>query len=149
MCWIRIFILSFFLSSFFSYFLGLFWLTLTNHKMDGMGEGINVFLVFHFNPLMNINLAHWHFCHFFLLDLLVITRLIADETSFIDAVKSKLLTLTFKSDIVRIWAHIKLQLQSERLNQLKLTPIATTVYLSHLPNPTHNHDYPLFVCQNL
>ena len=26
----------------------------------------------------------------------------------IDAVKSELLTLTFQSDIVRIWAHIKL-----------------------------------------
>ena len=139
----------FFLSSFFSYFLGIFWLTLTNHKMDGMGEGINVFLVFHFNPLTNIHLAHRHFCHFFLLDLLVITRLIADATSFIDAIKLKLLTLTFQSDIVRIWGHIKLQLPSERLNQLKLTPIATTVYLSHLPNPTHSHHYLLSVCQNL
>ena len=139
----------FFLSSFFSYFLGIFWLTLTNHKMDGMGEGINVFLVFHFNPLTIIHLAYRDFCHFFLFDLLLITRLIADETSFIDAVKLKLLPLTFQSDIVRIWAHIKLQLQSERLNQLKLTPIATTVYLSHLRNPIHSHHYPLSVCQHL
>ena len=70
--------------------------------MDGMGEGINVFLVFHFNPLTIIHLAYRDFCHFFLFDLLVITRLIADETSFIDAVKLKLLPLTFQSDIVRI-----------------------------------------------
>ena len=27
---------------------------------------------------------------------------------FIDAIKSELLTLTFQSDIVKIWAHIKL-----------------------------------------
>ena len=61
---------------------------------------------------------------------------------FIDAIKSELLTYTFQSDIVRIWAHIKLSaflLQSERVNQLKLTPLATTVYLSHLPNPTHRY----------
>ena len=61
---------------------------------------------------------------------------------FIAAINSELLTLAFQSGIVRIWAHIKLSLfllQSERLNQLKLTPLTITVYLSHLPYPTHSH----------
>ena len=46
---------------------------------------------------------------------------------------------TFQSDIVRIWAQyhtITLILQSERLKQLTLILLITTVYLSHLPNPT-------------
>ena len=34
---------------------------------------------------------------------------------------------------------IILLLQSEHFNQLKLTPITTTIYLSHLPYPTHSH----------
>ena len=50
---------------------------------------------------------------------------------FTDAIKSALLNVTFQSDIVRIWAHVKLSpLQSERLNQLGLSPLATIVYLS-------------------
>ena len=61
---------------------------------------------------------------------------------FIDVIKSELLTLTFQSDIWRIWAHTKLStllFQSEELNRLRLAPLATTVYLSHLPNPTPSH----------
>ena len=61
---------------------------------------------------------------------------------FIDAIQSELLALIFQSDVVRIWAHIKLAsllFQSERLKWTKVTPIATTVYLSHLPNPTPSH----------
>ena len=50
------------------------------------------------------------------------------DLHFIDASKSE------QSDIVRIQARIKLQ--NERLNELRFTPLATTVYLSHLPNPT-------------
>ena len=38
---------------------------------------------------------------------------------------------------MRIQARIKLQ--NERLNELRFTPLATTVYLSHLPNPTPSH----------
>ena len=49
------------------------------------------------------------------------------DLHFIDASKSE------QSDIVRIQARIKLQ--NERLNELRFTPLATTVYLSHLPNP--------------
>ena len=87
-------------------------------RWDVRGNRITIFLVFHFQPLTNIHLVHWDFYHLFLLDLFVITRLIADETCllrylhficiFIDAIKSELLTLTFQSDIVRIWVHIKL-----------------------------------------
>ena len=34
---------------------------------------------------------------------------------------------------------ITLLLQRERLNQLKLTPVATTVYLLHPPKPSPSH----------
>ena len=64
---------------------------------------------------------------------------------FIDAIKSELLTLKFQSDIVRIsssYQTITLLLQSEHLNQLKWTPLATTIYLLHLANPTHSHHLP-------
>ena len=60
---------------------------------------------------------------------------------FIDAIKLELLTLIFQSDIVRIWTYIKLPLllQSDRLNQLRVTPLAITVYLSHQTNPISSH----------
>ena len=64
---------------------------------------------------------------------------------FIDAIKSELLTLKFQSDIVRIsssYQTMTLLLQSEPLNQLKWTPLATTIYLLHLANPTHSHHLP-------
>ena len=64
------------------------------------------------HPLTNIRLIHRDFYHIFLIDLFVITRLIADETCspeiftfnciFMDATKSELLPLSFQSDIVRI-----------------------------------------------
>ena len=59
-----------------------------------------------------------------------------------DAVKSELLTLTFQSDCedVSSYQTITLLLESERLNKLRFTPLATTVYLSHPPSPTPSHD---------
>ena len=65
---------------------------------------------------MNINLIHQDFYHLFVLDLSAITRMISDGICsplqyfciFMDATKSELLALTFQSDIVRIWADIKL-----------------------------------------
>ena len=92
---------------------------LTIHWIAGKGEGIIIFLVFNFHPLTNFQLVHWDFYHFFLLKLIVIPRMIAYETCFpgrfafffcifIYAITSELLTLTFQSDIMRIWAHIKL-----------------------------------------
>ena len=49
-------------------------------KMGGTGEGIIIFLVFHFHPLTNIHLIQRDFYHLFLLDLSVIIRLIAYQT---------------------------------------------------------------------
>ena len=74
---------------------------------------------------------------------LVLLRYLHFICIFMDAIKSELLTLTFQSDIVRIWVHIKLSLsllQSKRLNKLRFTPLSTTVYLSHLPSPTPSHN---------
>ena len=108
---------SFFHSPFCYLFLSVFALTDTNDLQDSRHiEGIIVLHVFHFDPLTNIHLVYQHFSHFFLIDLFVITRLIADETCSllifvflcIDPIKSDILTFTFQSDIVRIWAHIKL-----------------------------------------
>ena len=67
---------------FFLYFLLLLVFSLTNtnkvQRIAGMGEGINVFLVFH--SLTNIHLVHRDFYHFFLINLFVITRLMTNET---------------------------------------------------------------------
>ena len=82
-CFLSVF--SFFLSFFllFFFFYGYFpWQTLTIHKIGRPGERIIIFLVFHFHSLANIHLIHWDFYHLSLLDLFVITRLIADETCF-------------------------------------------------------------------
>ena len=65
---------------FFLFYQYFHWQTLTIHKIGGTGEGIIIFLVFHFHPLTNIHLIHRDFYHLFLLDLFVITILIADET---------------------------------------------------------------------
>ena len=54
-----------------------------------------------------------------------------------DAVKSELLTLTFQSDHEDLSSYqtINLLLQSERPKKMRLTPLATTVSLSHSPSP--------------
>ena len=72
LCPIRIFF--FFLSSSFLFLL-VFSLTDTSDSEDSSEGRWN-------HPLMNIQLVHRDFSHFFLLDLFVITRLIADETCF-------------------------------------------------------------------
>ena len=67
---------------FFLYFLLLLVFSLTNtnkvQRIAGMGEGINVFLVFH--SLTNVHLIHRDFYHFFLINPFVITRLMTSET---------------------------------------------------------------------
>ena len=101
---------------------------------------------------MNVNLAHRDFYHFFLIDLFVITRMIAKmRTCYpyrfaffcisIDAIKSELLTFIFQSDIENLnpYQTVTLLSQTKRLNQLTLTLLATTVYLSYLSNPTLSH----------
>ena len=58
------------------------------------------------------------------------------------------MTLTFQSDICQdlSWCQtITLLLQKKRLKQLRLTPLATTVYLSHLCDLTPNY-YVSFIC---
>ena len=68
----------FFLSSFFS---AVFSLIDTNGcRIARKGDGIIIFLVFNFHLLTNIYLFHRNFYHFFLLDIFIITRMIADET---------------------------------------------------------------------
>ena len=62
---------------FYRYFL---YQTLTIHWISGKGEGIIIFLVSHFYLFMNIHLVLRDFYHFFLIDLFVITRLIANDT---------------------------------------------------------------------
>ena len=61
---------------------------------------------------------------------------------FIDTTRSELLNFIFQSDIMKIWAHIKLSLfyyKANGLNQLALTLPVATVCLLHLPNPTTSH----------
>ena len=55
------------------------WQTLTNHRIAGTGEGI-LFFVYHFYPITNFALIHRGFYHLFVLDLFIITKLIADDT---------------------------------------------------------------------
>ena len=56
---------------------------LTIHRIAGKGEeGIIIFLAFNLHQLTNIHLVHWDLYNFFLPKLIVITRLIADETCF-------------------------------------------------------------------
>ena len=121
------FFLSFFpVFFFFLIFLSVFSLTDIKNSQDGTGEGIIIFLVFHFQPLTNIHLVHRDFYHLFLLDLFVITRLmrlvllryLQFFCIFMDVIKSELLNLTFQNDIVRIWAHIKLSPFYYKVNTL-------------------------------
>ena len=96
-CFLFVFFFSCFLSSFFFFFYRYFpWQKLTIHTN-----------VFHFHQLTNFHLVHRNFYFFFLVDLFIIARLIADTTCspqrlhflciFIDAIKSELLALTFQS----------------------------------------------------
>ena len=77
-----VFVLSvFFFSFFFSCsFFFVFYLHFPWQALTGSGEWIIIFIVFHLHPLTNIYLVHRDFYHFVLIDLFVITKLIADET---------------------------------------------------------------------
>ena len=69
---------------------------------------------------------------------LFLLRYLHFTRTFIDAIKSELLTLTFQSDCEDLSSYqaISRLLQSERLKKLRFTPLATTVCLSHPPSPT-------------
>ena len=73
---------------------------------------------------------------------LILLRYLHFICIFMDEIKSELLTLTFQSDCedVSSYQTITLLSQRERLSKLRFTPLATTVYLSHLPipNPSSN-----------
>ena len=150
-CFLSVFFfLSLSLSSFFLFFYRYFpWQTLTIPKIGETGEGIIIFLVFHFHPLTNIHLTHRNFYHLFLRDLSVITRLMRLALLryldficiFMDGIKSELLTLTFQSDCEYLSSYqtITLLLQSERLKKLRFV---TTVYLSYQPSPNPSRNLP-------
>ena len=116
--YLLIFLSFFFFFFFYRYFS---WQTLRINRIVEKEEGIIIFLLFHFNLLTIIHLIHRDFYHFFLIDLFVIIRLLwhcQDWSSY---------------------QSITLLLQSECLNQLRLTPLVITVYLSHLLNPIPSH----------
>ena len=70
---------------------------------------------------------------------LVILRYLHFHLHFIDAIKSELLTLTFQSDIVRIWVHIKLSPFYYKVNALKTWDL-------HLYPPLFiYHNYPIIM----
>ena len=124
------------LSSFFFFYRSFPWQALTIYRIAGNGEGIFIFLPPPANTHSFSSSRFQPLLHFFLLDLFLVIRLMALVLLrhlhficiFIDAVKLELLTLTFQSNIVNIWAHTKLS-QNERLHQLRFTPLGTTVYL--------------------
>ena len=74
--------LFFYFLLFFIFYRYLPWQTLTIRRIAGEGEGIIIFLVFNLHQLTNFHLVHWDFYDFFLLKLIVITRLIAYKTCF-------------------------------------------------------------------
>ena len=74
---------------------------------------------------------------------LVLLRYLHFICILMEAFKSELLTLTFQSDCkdLSLYQTITFLLQSERLNKLKFTPLATTVHLSHSPRPTPSRKF--------
>ena len=145
LCSLRIFVLSF--TSFFI-------------RIAAKGQVIIIFPVFHFHSLTSIHLVYWDFYHFFFdrsicipdwkLIKLVLLGDLHFTCIFIDAVKLQLLTFISKwhCEDLSSYQTITLLLQSERLNKVRLAPVFTTIYLSHLPNPTPT-TYHLFVYQNI
>ena len=69
---------------------------------------------------------------------------------FMDVViDSELLTFIFQSENLSSYQTVIFLLPSERLNQLTLTQLVTTVYLSHLSNLPLATAYPPYVSQNV
>ena len=100
-----------------------------------------------------MHLIHQDFYHLFLLDLFVITRLLADGTCspeifafylhFCRCIKVGVIGFDISKwhcEDLSSYQTITLLLQRERLKKLRFTPLSTTVYLSHLTSstPTHN-----------
>ena len=68
---------------------------------------------------------------------------------FMDVFKSELLTFIFQSENLSSYQTVIFLLPSERLNQLTLTQLVPTVYLSHLSNLPLATAYPPYVSQNV
>ena len=81
----------------------------------------------------------------------VILRYLHFILIFIDTIKAELLNFILQSDIVRIWAHIKLSPFYYKANGLTNwhQQLVAIVYPSRVPNPTLATAYPLSVCQNV
>ena len=92
--------------------------------------------VFKIFSIENLETTPSNFCRNFFLRSIYLQLLIIEV---VFRSKSELLTCTFNSDFVSSYQTITLLWQSEHLNQLKLMPLVTTVYLSLLLNPTHRY----------
>ena len=115
----------------------------TIHSIAENAERIIIFLVFHFHLLTNIHLAH--------LPLLFNESICNYQSDSWWDLFSLEIFILFAFSLMNLNSHqtITILLQSKRLNQLTLTPLVITVYLSNLSNPTPSHTYPLSVCQNV
>ena len=80
---------------------------------------------------------------------LVLVRDLHFTWVFMDVFKSELLTFIFQSENLSSYQTVIFLLPSERLNQLTLTQLVTTVYLSHLSNLPLATAYPPYVSQNV
>ena len=139
---------SFLFLFFYQYF---FWQTLKIHRIAGKGEGIIIFLVSHFHPFINVQLVlqarflpllfYRSACNYQTDSWsgLLLLRDLPFIFIFIDAIKSELLTLTFQSGIMASESISKYHPCYFKVNQLRLTPLDTTVFLSHLISTTPSH----------
>ena len=139
----------FFFFIFYQYFP---WQTLTIQRRPGKGEGIIIFSCFLLPPANEHSFSSSKFqplLHFFLLNLFVIIRrqlmtlVLLRDLHFICIFLMQLNESYWLFGISNLhcedlssYQTITHQLQNEHLNQLRLTPLDTTVYLSQLPNPT-------------
>ena len=121
------FLLSFF---FFFPFLSVFSVTDTKDSQNSRQWRNYYFSYFHFHPLTNIHLVHLDFLPLYFNRSFCNYQ--TDETCWWPFSK-------WHCENLSSYQTITLLLQIERLNQLTLTPLVTTVYLWQLPNPSLSH----------
>ena len=147
-----------FLSLFFFFFLYPYfsWQTLTIHRIAGKGEGIIIFLAFHTHTHTNTREHSFSSSRF--LPLLFDQFICNNQTDswwglffleICNLFKFSLMQLSrsyywlwhsnWHCEDLSSYQTTTFLLHSERLNQLRLIPLATTVYLSHLPNLFSSH----------
>ena len=152
LCSIRIsfFFLSFFFFFFYRYFP---WQTLTIQRIAGKREGINLFFCISLPPAHKHSFSSSRFLPLAfsqsicicIWDLFSLEICILFRFSLMQLSRSSWLW-QFKVTLYGIWSHIKLTTFYYKENALtswdwhpEPTEIDTTVYLSHLPNPTPGH----------